>query len=60
MKKIFVTVLVLVMAISQTMAQGVSVEAKVSKRTLGLNERLRVDFIMNEHGDDFTRPKKEP
>ena len=56
MKKIFVTVLVLVMAISQTMAQGVSFEAKVSKRTLGLNERLRVDFIMNENGDDFTPP----
>ena len=56
MKKIFVTVLVLVMAIGQTMAQGVSFEAKVSKRTLGLNERLRVDFIMNENGDDFTPP----
>ena len=56
MKKFFVTVLVLVMAISQTMAQGVSFEAKVSKRTLGLNERLRVDFIMNENGDDFTPP----
>ena len=56
MKKFFVTVLVLVMPIVQTMAQGVSFEAKVSKRTLGLNERLRVDFIMNENGDDFTPP----
>ena len=56
MKKTFVTVLVLVMAIGQAMAQGVSFEAKVSKRTLGLNERLRVDFVMNENGDDFTPP----
>ena len=39
-----------------SMAQGVSFEAKVSKRTLGLNERLRVDFVMNENGDDFTPP----
>lgn len=44
------------MGVGQTMAQGVSFEAKVSKRTLGLNERLRVDFIMNENGDDFTPP----
>ena len=39
-----------------SLAQGVSFEAKVSKRTLGLNERLRVDFVMNENGDDFTPP----
>ncbi len=55
MKKTFVTVLMM-MAIGQTMAQEVSFEAKVSKRTLGLNERLRVDFIMNENGDNFNPP----
>jgi hypothetical protein len=55
MKNVFVNVL-LMMALGQAMAQGVSFEAKVSKRTLGLNERLRVDFIMNENGDDFTPP----
>ena len=54
MKNVFVSVLVMMMALGQAMAQGVSFEAKVSKRTLGLNERLRVDFIMNENGDDFT------
>jgi len=57
MKNIFVSVLFMMMAVAQLMAQGVSFEAKVSKRTLGLNERLRVDFIMNENGDDFTPPR---
>ena len=31
-------------------------DAKVSKRSMGLNERLRVDFVMNQNGDDFTPP----
>ncbi len=31
-------------------------EAKVSKNTLGVNERLRVDFVMNKDGDNFTPP----
>lgn len=35
---------------------GVSFEAKVSKQELGINERLRVDFIMNEDGDNFVPP----
>lgn len=56
MKNVFVSVLVMMMTTGQAMAQGVSFEAKVSKRSLGLNERLRVDFIMNENGDDFTPP----
>ncbi len=37
----------------------VSFEARVSKKKLGLNERLRVDFVMNENGDNFTPPKFE-
>ena len=45
-----------VLSLTLSMAQGVSFEAKVSKRTLGLNERLRVDFVMNENGDNFTPP----
>jgi len=56
MRKTFITILLLMMGFVQTMAQEVSFEAKVSKRSLGLNERLRVDFIMNENGDDFTPP----
>jgi hypothetical protein len=34
----------------------VSFDAKVSKKKLGLNERLRIDFIMNENGDNFIPP----
>ncbi|MEK9613169.1 MAG: BatD family protein [Flavobacteriaceae bacterium] len=30
--------------------------AKVSKKKLGINERLRVDFEMNENGDNFMPP----
>jgi len=37
------------------MAQ-VQFEAKVSKTTLGLNERLRIDFAMNIDGDNFNEP----
>lgn len=40
------------------MAQ-VQFEAKVSKTTLGLNERLRVDFAMNIDGDNFSEPSFE-
>lgn len=40
---------------SITFAQ-IKFEAKVSKSTLGVNERLRIDFIMNEDGDNFTSP----
>ena len=34
----------------------VSFDAKVSKKRLGLNERLRIDFEMNENGDNFSPP----
>jgi len=37
----------------------VNFEAKVSKNKLGLNERLRIDFVMNENGDNFTPPNFE-
>lgn len=37
----------------------VEFEAKVSKTTLGLNERLRIDFMMNADGDNFTPPSFE-
>ena len=56
MKKIQIFVLMIFMGIVQTIAQDVSFEAKVSKRSLGLNERLRIDFIMNQNGDNFTPP----
>ena len=34
----------------------VKFEAKLSKKKLGINERLRVDFEMNQDGDNFTAP----
>lgn len=34
-------------------------EAKVSRQTLGLNERLRIDFVMNDDGDNFVPPSFE-
>ena len=34
----------------------VTFDAKVSKKRLGLNERLRIDFEMNKNGDDFNPP----
>jgi hypothetical protein len=40
------------------MAQ-VQFEARVSKNTLGVNERLRIDFIMNVDGDNFDQPNFE-
>jgi hypothetical protein len=43
---------------SRTLAQ-VQFETKVSKTTLGLNERLRVDFAMNIDGDNFNQPSFE-
>ncbi len=37
----------------------VQFEAKVSKNSLGLNERLRIDFMMNDDGDNFSPPPFE-
>lgn len=34
----------------------VSFKAKPSKTQLGINERLRIDFMMNQDGDNFTPP----
>lgn len=46
--------LALIMALP-AMAQ-VSFEARVSKKRLGINERLQVDFEMNMDGDNFRPP----
>lgn len=43
----------------QGLLAQVQFEAKVSKTTLGLNERLRIDFTMNGDGDNFTPPSFE-
>ena len=41
------------------MSGQVSFRAKVSKNTLGINERLQIDFLMNEDGDNFKPPSFE-
>ena len=43
---------------SFTWAQ-VNFEAKVSKSSLGVNQRLRVEFVMNKDGDNFIPPTFE-
>ncbi len=35
---------------------GVSFTANVSKKSLGINERLKVTFVMNKDGDNFVPP----
>ncbi len=49
---------ILLFLLSYTVTQGQEVrfETKVSKKKLGINERLRVDFEMNQDGDNFTPP----
>ncbi len=37
----------------------VQFDAKVSKKALGINERLRIDFEMNQDGDNFRPPSFE-
>ncbi|WP_029033053.1 BatD family protein [Salinimicrobium terrae] len=50
--------LLLVMFLVSGFAIGqVQFEAKVSKDKLGVNERLRVDFEMNQDGDNFNPPE---
>jgi hypothetical protein len=41
---------------SVEMTAQVRFETKLSKNRLGLNERLRVSFEMNQNGDNFTPP----
>lgn len=43
----------------QTFFAQVQFDAKASKTSLGLNERLRIDFTMNVDGDNFVPPSFE-
>lgn len=51
--------LIILLLSFQALLAQVQFEAKVSKTTLGLNERLRVDFVMNMDGDNFVQPSFE-
>ena len=56
MKKYFI---ILILSITNTLLAQVQFEAKVSKNSLGLNEKLRIDFTMNADGDNFSPPNFE-
>jgi hypothetical protein len=48
--------LILILLSTGIASAQVTFEAKVSKKKLGVNERLRVDFEMNQDGDNFNPP----
>jgi len=50
---------VLVLMVCNLLSAQVQFEARVSKATLGINERLRIDFMMNVDGDNFVQPSFE-
>ena len=52
--KHFICIIFFVLTSTNVLFSQVSFEAKVSKKRLGLNERLRVDFVMNQDGDNFS------
>lgn len=52
-------ILLYMFLISGFVSAQISFTAKVSKKQLGINERLRVDFTMNKDGDDFEPPNFE-
>lgn len=54
MKNIFLYITLFISTI--IFAQEVKFEAKVSKSTLGLNEKLQVSFSINQDADNFERP----
>ena len=56
MKIIKHTYLLLIILTTSIVSAQVRFEAKVSKQKLGVNERLRVDFEMNQDGDNFNPP----
>ena len=47
------------LSIAQDNPEAISFQTKVSKKKLGINERLRVDFTMNKDGDNFETPSFE-
>lgn len=52
-------IITLILISFNTLLAQVQFEAKVSKNTLALNERLRIDFTMNVDGDNFNQPNFE-
>ena len=51
-------IIILLLTIKGAFAQ-IQFVAQVSKNSIGINERLRIDFAMNEDGDNFSPPAFE-
>ncbi len=56
MKKVFLILCTFLFTITTVFAQDVEFIAKTNLKKLGVNERLRVEFSMNQDGDNFTPP----
>lgn len=56
MQRKWLTYLFFLLFCSTMVKAQITFEAKVSKKRLGVNERLRVDFEMNQDGDNFNPP----
>lgn len=53
------SIILILFFITNALLAQVKFEANVSKNTLGLNERVRIEFSMNEDGDNFVPPNFE-
>ena len=51
-----ISILLIILFAGVLSAQEVEFVARVSKQKLGINERLRIDFVMNQDGDNFSPP----
>ncbi len=56
MKRILHIIIIFLATVTTLVAQDVEFTAKVNLQKLGLNERLRVEFSMNQDGDNFIPP----
>ncbi|WP_162126881.1 BatD family protein [Flavobacterium phycosphaerae] len=52
-------ILILLFLMTHSLWAQVQFDAKVSKNSLGINERLRIEFTMNADGDNFQPPNFE-
>ena len=57
--KLIKYILLFIILVPGIASAQVTFEAKVSKKKLGINERLRIDFVMNKDGDNFNPPSFE-
>lgn len=56
LKNMFHLRILLFLVVGSLYAQEVSFETKVSRNKLGINERLKVEFVVDKNADNFTPP----